>query len=67
MELFKGRADVPTNVDAIVKDDSGRLQPYNLNGPSSVGWFNDEISTFENKIIILIGVGGVGEPITRTL
>jgi shikimate 5-dehydrogenase len=53
------------SVDALVKDERGRLVPYDLNGPSFVGWFKDEIGGFEDTCIVLLGVGGVGEPIAR--
>ncbi|TSC65680.1 MAG: Shikimate dehydrogenase [Candidatus Berkelbacteria bacterium Gr01-1014_85] len=67
MDLFKDLPGLPTNVDALVKDKSGNLLPYDLNGPSFVGWFNDEIGTFTAKTVVLVGIGGVGEPIARRL
>lgn len=57
--------DIPQNVDSLIKDKDGRLQLFDLNGPSFAGWFKDEVSEFENKQVIILGVGGVGEPIAR--
>lgn len=64
-ELFKEIPNVPVNIDAIVKSKEGRLVPYDLNGPSFVGWYIDEVGPFTNNTVVLIGVGGVGEPIAR--
>ncbi len=55
------------NVDTLIKNENGKLIPYDLNGPSFVGWFIDEVSKFKNKLVILLGVGGVGEPIARKI
>ena len=65
-EWFKGK-DIPTNVDCLVKDSYGKLQCFDLNGPSFVGWFTDEVDTFENRVVIILGVGGAGEPIARRI
>lgn len=53
------------NIDALIKDKNKKLVPYDLNGPSFVGWFQNEIDQFQKKCIVLLGVGGVGEPIAR--
>jgi len=55
------------NIDTIVKDENRKLQPYDLNAPSFIGWFLDEAGYFEAKTIILFGVGGVGETLARGL
>lgn len=57
--------NIPTNVDSLVKDKFGKLQLFDLNGPSFAGWFRDEVTDFRNKQVIILGVGGVGEPIAR--
>lgn len=67
MNWFKGKVNVPTNVDAIIKDETGKLKPYDLNGASFVGWFTHEVTGFENKTVIVVGIGGVGEPIVRRI
>lgn len=55
------------NIDSLIKNDKGRLEPYNLNGFSFTSWFEDEVDKFYNKTVIVFGVGGVGEPIARRL
>jgi len=65
-EWFKDQ-DIPQNVDSLVKDQNGKLQLFDLNGPAFVGWFKDEVAGFNNKQIIVLGVGGVGEPIARKI
>ena len=30
-------------------------------------WFINEVSSFKDKTVILLGVGGVGEPIARSI
>lgn len=67
MDWFKSEPNLPTNVDAMIKDESGRLKPYDLNGPSFVGWFTGEVGSFVGKTVLLVGVGGVGEPIARRI
>ena len=59
--------DIPQNVDSLIKDKFNRLQCYNLNGPSFASWFEDEVTNFSNNIVIVFGVGGVGEPIARII
>lgn len=65
-EYFKD-TKLPTNVDAIVKNENGDLLPYDLNGPSFMGWYKDKVGSFENKTVIVLGVGGVGEPLARAI
>jgi shikimate 5-dehydrogenase len=67
MDWFKDEPNLPANIDAIVKDKSGKLKPFDLNGPSFVGWFTDEVTSFEDKTVIVVGIGGVGEPIVRRI
>ncbi len=55
------------NIDSLIKNNKGELEPYNLNGFSFTSWFEDEVDSFYNKTIIVFGVGGVGEPISRRL
>lgn len=65
-DWFK-ETDVPTNIDILIKDKHGKLIPYDINAPSFVGWFKDEVDLFSNKCVIVFGVGGVGEPIARKI
>jgi hypothetical protein len=66
-ELFSKLADVPMNIDVLVKDQSNNLIPYDLNGPSFVHWFDEEVSTLHKQRVLLVGVGGVGEPLARRI
>ena len=59
--------DIPQNVDSLIKDKNNKLQCYNLNGPSFTSWFEDEVTHFSDNIVIVFGVGGVGEPIARMI
>lgn len=59
--------NVPANVDSLIKDKNKKLICYNLNGPAFTGWFEDEVGTFNQKTIIVFGVGGVGEPIAQEI
>ena len=62
----KGK-NIPKNVDALVKDQNGCLQFFDLNGASFADWFEAEVGDFENKQVVILGVGGVGEPIARKI
>lgn len=53
------------NYDALLRDEIGKLQPFDLNGPSFIDWYLDEVGDFIDKTIVLIGVGGVGEPLAK--
>ncbi len=55
------------NIDSLVKNQDKKLICYNLNGPAFTGWFEDEVCRFNNKSVIVFGVGGVGEPIARDI
>lgn len=55
------------NIDTLIKNDDYKLIPYDLNGPSFVEWFIEEVDEFKNKFVILLGVGGVGEPMARKI
>lgn len=66
-DFFAHSENMPTNVDAMVKNAKGKLILYDLNGPSFCNWYIDEVGSFTNKVVILVGVGGVGEPIARKI
>ncbi len=58
----------PQNTDCFVrKTKNSPLIPLDLNGPSFIGWFAEEVKPFANSDILLVGVGGVGETIARSL
>ncbi len=64
MKLVGG---VLPNVDTLVKDKSNNLIALNLNAPSFVSWLETVITDIPKYSYILLGVGGVGEPIAREL
>lgn len=55
------------NVDTLVKNNSGSLRPLNLNGPSFISWLKSIVEDIAGFSYIILGVGGVGEPIAREL
>jgi shikimate 5-dehydrogenase len=67
MDEFAQLVTRPENIDTLIRDKSGRLVPFDLNAPSFMSWYADEVGSMQEKTIILIGVGGVGEPIARRL
>lgn len=66
-ELYLGDANSETNVDTLIRSAVGDLKPYDLNSTAFVEWFKDEAGSFAGKEIVLIGVGGVGEPIAKRI
>ncbi len=65
-EWFRNKT-IPDNVDSLIKDQNNKLTCYDLNGPSFTDWFTEDVSTLKNRLVILFGVGGVGEPIARRI
>lgn len=57
----------PVNIDTLSKHEGGRLKPFSLNGTAFCSWFIDEVNTFKDKTVIILGVGGAGEPIAREI
>lgn len=66
-QLFLGDQNSTKNVDTLIRNKSGKLQPFDLNAPSFVGWYKDEVGQFTDKTVILVGVGGVGEPMAKAI
>jgi shikimate 5-dehydrogenase len=54
------------NIDTLIRK-NGKLLPYDLNSEAFIDWYKDEVGSFINKVILLVGVGGVGEPTARRL
>ncbi len=65
--MFLGDENSSENVDTLIRDAEGKLAPYDLNAPAFVSWFNDEVGSFEDKPVVLVGVGGVGEPVAKRI
>lgn len=66
-ELYLGDAHSGINVDTLIRNSEGQLEPYDLNSTAFVEWFKDEAGTFSGKPVILMGVGGAGEPIAKKI
>lgn len=66
-KMFLGDEHSTDNVDTLIKDAGGELRPYDLNAPAFVEWYTDEVGSFGNKTVILVGVGGVGEPMAKAI
>ena len=66
-ELYLGDAYSETNVDTLIRNDEGNLEPYDLNSTAFVEWYKDEVGSFKDKQVVLVGVGGVGEPIAKKI
>ena len=66
-ELYFGDPDSEANVDTLIRNDEGKLEPYDLNSAAFVEWYKEDIGTFRGKPVVLVGVGGVGEPIAKKI
>ncbi|HEU4715508.1 MAG TPA: saccharopine dehydrogenase NADP-binding domain-containing protein [Candidatus Saccharimonadales bacterium] len=66
-ELYLGDVHSEANVDTLIRNDEGYLEPYDLNSAAFVEWYKDEVDTFQGRPVVLVGVGGVGEPIAKKI
>lgn len=66
-EFFRQQPNLPTNIDTIIKDAQNQFVPLSLNGEAFVNWYTNEVGGFNNKKVIIFGVGGAGEPISRKI
>ena len=66
-KMFLGDEHSTDNVDTLIKDADGELKPYDLNAPAFVEWYTNEVGSFADKTVILVGVGGVGEPMAKAI
>ena len=64
-ELFLGDPQSDGNIDTLIRNANGSLLPYDLNSAAFVEWFKDEVGEFRGKPVLLVGIGGVGEPIAK--
>jgi len=53
-----------TNIDTIIKHHS-KLVPYSLNATAFLSWYTHDVGSLRDTDIVIIGVGGTGEPIAR--
>jgi shikimate 5-dehydrogenase len=66
-ELYLGDANSDDNVDTLIRNQQGKLEPYDLNSTAFVEWYKADVGTLQDKPVVLIGVGGVGEPIAKKI
>jgi len=66
-ELYLGDARSEANVDTLIRNNEGNLEPYDLNSTAFVEWYKTEVGSFANKPVVLVGAGGVGEPIAKKI
>lgn len=65
-KLFFDDENSTNNVDTLIKSKlDNKLYPYDLNAPAFVNWFEQEVGEFADKNVVIIGVGGVGEPVAK--
>lgn len=64
-KIFLGSDTAEGNIDTLIKNNQAELVPYDLNAAAFVGWFTDVVGSFNGRDVVLIGVGGVGEPIAK--
>lgn len=65
--IFIGDEISQQNVDTLIRNVEGELEPYDLNAPAFVGWYKDEVGEFADSTVVLVGVGGVGEPMAKAI
>lgn len=61
--LFR-HASPLTSIDTIIKH-RGKMVPYSLNATAFLSWYSHDVGSLRNTDIVIIGVGGTGEPIAR--
>jgi shikimate 5-dehydrogenase len=65
--IFTGDEASQVNIDTLIRNREGLLEPYDLNAPAFVGWYKDEVGDFAHSTVVLVGVGGVGEPMAKAI
>lgn len=66
-ELYLNDINSEANVDTLIRNDEGKLEPYDLNSTAFVEWYKADVGPFQAKPVVLVGVGGVGEPIAKKI
>lgn len=65
-QKFGGGANTE-HFDAVTRDEHGRFKLRDLNGPSFVGWYEDEVGNFNGRRVVVVGGGGAGGSIARAI
>jgi len=66
-EIYIGDAKSDINVDTLIRNDGGELEPYDLNSTAFIEWYKDTVGSFQDKSVVLVGIGGVGESIAKKI
>jgi len=64
-EYFYGNPSSNENIDTLIKVGGDGLRPLDLNAPSFINWFEESVQAFKETNVVIVGVGGVGEPIAK--
>lgn len=64
---YLGDENSEANVDTLIRGESGELEPYDLNSTAFVEWYKADVGPFKGRPVVLVGVGGVGEPIAKKI
>lgn len=59
--------DPEADIDSLIRDESGQLQPYDMNSAAFVDWYEQEVGNFKDKSVVMVGIGGVGEPMAKRI
>ncbi len=51
-DYFKDKK-IPKNVDSLIKNKDNQLVCYNLNSTAFTGWFEENVTTFNQKIVVI--------------
>ena len=64
--FFYGDDGSTRNIDTLIKSNAdGSLHPFDLNAPAFVNWFEEAVGPFAGRDVVIIGAGGVGEPLAK--
>jgi shikimate 5-dehydrogenase len=66
-ELYLKPSSSLQNIDTLIRSESGLLEPFDLNSVAFVEWYKNEVGSFKDREVVLVGAGGVGEPIAKRI
>ena len=66
-DLFTPDGGEDTNIDTLIRGSDGTLTPLDLNSTAFLTWYADEVGPIAGRSVIVLGVGGVGEPIAKKI
>jgi shikimate 5-dehydrogenase len=63
-ELYSGDEN-NADIDTLIRNNEGELVSYDQNSAAFIDWYKEETGPFQDKPVVLVGVGGVGAPIAK--